>query len=273
MSLLISGELEIVLLIFGLYGSTCVAFVYANEGIVQRVFRGIQLRVPDDWVRIAGRSPMWLNPFTPMFPAFRGSWGNPDTIAASPGLPSRTAEGLRACEVLAPYVFAVFIYTVIGIPVALLLGSAAFALPIVALAYLAAVILMVRLWFLRDCFSLSKKKFALLMFESMACLPFSAGIVRRLSLMTPLSEDLASHLADMPSGSSQRAAASLAHRCEEMAGFYADESRDHIRLLRYRRQLSPFVAAHAAPETAACATRSNEADGVSRDDGRPTVRS
>lgn len=270
---MISGELEIVLLIFGLYGSTCVAFVYANEGIVQRVFRGIRIRVADDRVRIAGRSPMWLNPLTPMFPAFRGYWGNPDKIFASPGLPSRMAEGLRACEVLAPYVFAVFIYTVVGVPVALLLGGAVLALPIVALAYLAAVILMIRLWFLRDCFALSGKKFALLMFESMACLPFSAGIVRRLSLMTPLNEDLASHLADMPSGFRDRAAESLADRCEEMAAFYADESPDHIRLLRYRRQLLPFVAAHAAPEAEACVTRSNKTGSISRDDGRPTVRS
>lgn len=269
---MISGELEIVLLIFCLYGSTCVSFAYANEGILQRVFGGMRLRVAGDHIRIAGRSPMCVNPFTPMFPVFRGHWGDAATIAASPGLPSRVVEVLSACDVLAPYVLVVAIYTIIGIPAALLLGSVVAALPVVALAYLATIVLLVRLWFLRDCFSLSGAKFALLALESIACLPFSAGIVRRLSLMTPIREDLASYLTDMPVESRISAAEVLVHRSDELAGFYPSESPEHVRLSRYRDQLALQARASSAPYLEADATRANETDCATHGDDSPTLR-
>lgn len=269
---MISDELEIIFLILGLYGSTCIAFVYANEGVMRRAFRGVFVHLADERVRIGGRSLILLNPFTPMFPAFRGQWGNVDRIAASPGLPSHVPEVLMACEVLSPYVFAVFIYTIIGIPVILLLGNAALTLSTVALAYLSAVALLVRLWFLRDSFCLSGKKFALLAFESMACLPFSAGVVRRLSLMVPVGEDLISFVVDMPPESCARAAESLVDRCDAMAFFYADGCPEYARLMRYRDRLSSFVAASVTPDIEADATRSAKPTNVVHDDGVPPVQ-
>lgn len=235
---MISSELEIALLVLVFYLSTCVAFVFANEGIIARVWGGLRLQVADDRVRIAGRSPIWLNPFTPMFPAFRGQWGNADAIAASPGLPARVAEAMRACEVLTPYVFAVFLYAIIGIPLALLWVGAVHALPVVALAYVAAIVMLVRLWFLRDAFSLGTGKFALLAFESLVCLPFSAGVVRRLSLLVPMREDLASFVVDMRPGARAVSLATLVEHCDEMAGFHAEASAEYTRLAQYRVHLA-----------------------------------
>jgi hypothetical protein len=235
---MISSEVEVTLLIIALYASTCVTFVYANEGVLQRVFRGVRLRVADDRVRIAGRSPVWLNPFTPMFPAFRGKWGQVEAIAAAPGLATRVPEVMDASAVLAPYVFAVFLYAVVGIPVALLLVGAAKALPIVGLAYLAAMVLVVRLWFLRDRFGLDDRKFALLAFESVVCLPFAAGVVRRLSLMLPLTEDLASFVVEMPVAKRAQAVEVLAARCGELATFHAEGSPEADRLACYLAYLS-----------------------------------
>lgn len=253
---MISSEFEITLLIIALYASTCVTFVYANEGVLQRVFGGIRLRVADDRVRIAGRSPVWLNPFTPMFPAFRGQWGRVEAIAAAPGLPARVPEVMDASAVLAPYVLAVSLYAIVGIPAALLLGGAAKALPIVVLAYLAAVVLVVRLWFLRDRFALDGRKYALLAFESVVCLPFAAGMVRRLSLMVPLTEDLASFVAEMPAAKRAQAIETLAAGCTEMAGFHADGSPEAARLACYLAHLS-MLAADGADVAAATLDRNN----------------
>lgn len=246
---MISSEFEITLLIIALYGSTCVTFVYANEGVLQRVFRGERLRIGGDRVRIAGRSPILLNPFTPMFPAFRGQWGRVEAIAAAPGLPARVPEVMNASAVLAPYIFAVFLYAIVGIPAALLLGGAVKALPIIGLAYLAAVVLVVRLWFLRDRFALDGKKFALLAFESVVCLPFAAGMVRRLSLMVPLTEDLASFVVEMPVATRAQATEILAARCGEMAEFHAESSPEAARLALYLAYLSR-LAGNVADATA-----------------------
>lgn len=235
---MISSEFEITLLIIALYASTCVTFVYANEGVLQRVFRGVSLRVADDRVRIVGRSPIWMNPFTPMFPVFRGQWGRVEAIAAAPGLPSHVPEVMDASAVLAPYVFAVFLYAIVGIPAALLLGGAVKALPVIALAYLAALVLVVRLWFLRDRFALDGKKYALLAFESVVCLPFAAGMTRRLSLMMPLTEDLASFIVEMPAAKRAQAIETLAVRCGDMAAFHAEGSPETVRLGRYLAYLS-----------------------------------
>lgn len=268
---MISSELEIALLVLVFYGSTCVAFVYANEGLLARVWGGLRLQVAADRVRIAGRSPIWLNPFTPMFPAFRGRWGNAGAIAASPGLPARVTEAMRASEVLTPYVFAVFLYTIIGIPLALLWGGAVHALPIVALAYLAAVVMLVRLWFLRDAFSLGTGKFALLAFESLVCLPFSASVVRRLSLLIPMREDLASFVVDMRPEARASALATLIEHCDEMTGFHAETSAEYTQLTQYRAHLALF--ADAAPVVAGIADTASEVAPVASDGHQNEMKS
>jgi hypothetical protein len=263
---MISSELEIALLVLAFYASTCAVLVFANEGVLARASQGLRLRVADDRIRIVGRSPIWLNPFTPMFPAFRVQWGNADAIAASPGLPSPVAEAMRASEVLTPYVFAVFLYAIIGIPLALLWGGGVRALPIVALAYLAAVVMLVRLWFLRDAFSLSRGKFALLAFESLVCLPFSAGVVRRLSLLVPVREDLASFTVDMRAVARARALATLVEHCDEMAGFHPESSAEHTRLMRYRARLALLTG--ASPAGTASADTADHPGEIEKVDGR-----
>lgn len=238
---MISSEIEVALLILALYGSACVVFAYADEGVLDHGLRGIHLRVANDRLRIAGRSPIWLNPLVPMFPAFRGQWGNVESITAAPGLMTRIPEATAACKVLAPYVFVVFLCSIVGIPVTLLLFGAARSLPMIVLAYITAIVLMVRLWFLRDSFSLDGRKFALVAFESIACLPFAAGLVRRLSLTVPVTDDLASFIVDMPTRSRRHAIKILAKRCEEMGEFFAENSSALDHFTRYRANLKMFA--------------------------------
>lgn len=239
---MIPVELEIVLLILALYGSTCVAFVYANEGVLGRVFDGIDIRIAADRVRIVGRSPIVLNPFAPMFPAFRGRWGDPDAIAAGPELPPRVADAIAASRALAPFAIVVALLVVFAIPVALLAGGAARAIPVALLAYLAVVALLVRLWLLRRRFALDGLKFALVAFESIACPPFAAGIVRRLTLAIPLEGDLASYLPRLRTERRARVVAELAMRCGEMASFHADESPERVRLGDYNARIAAMAA-------------------------------
>jgi hypothetical protein len=233
----ISSELGIVLLIFVLYGSTSVVFLYANEGTLARVIHGIRIQIGSDSVRIVGRSPTLLNPLTPMYPAFRGRWGNAHEIAAAPGLRSRVDEAISASNVLAPYAIVVALYVVVGIPAALLLGGPLRAVPVALLAYLATVAMLVRLWFLREEFSLSGKQFAVVAFESILCLPFGAGVVRRLSLMIPVVDDLASFTTDMQVNQRIDAITILVRRCAEMQNLYSEDSAEFMRLRVYGEQL------------------------------------
>lgn len=235
--MMISSELEIVLLVAALYASTCVVFAFADEGVLQRGPRGMRLRLAEDRLRLAGRSPLWLNPLLPMRPAFRGQWGEVEAITAAPGLAARVPEITAASALLAPYVLAVFLCTIVALPVSLLLAGAGGSLPVVALAYATVIALMVRLWFLRGSFLLDGRRFMLVVFESLACPPFAAGLVRRLSLVAPVPDDLASFVVDMPDDGRRQAVETLTRRCTEMASFLAENRRACARLGRYRATL------------------------------------
>lgn len=229
----VTVELQIVLLIVVLYGSTCIALLYANEGVFERVIGGCRIRVAEDRVRIVGRSPVVLNPLTPMFPVFRAKWGTVDSLDCSNFTPRVVDEALVACDKMAPYVLAVFLYVVVGVPAVLLTLGATRVLPILLLSYAAVVAMLVRLWFLRSQFELSRARFALVAFESLACPPLAAGIVRRLSLLILLPNDLARFAVKMPEAAAVNAMALLARRCAEHACFYEVTSESHRRLTQY----------------------------------------
>lgn len=246
---MLSAELELVLLIVALYGSTCVAFVYADEGVLLRALGGLDLRIADERIRIAGRSLLWLNPLAPMWPAFRGRFGDPAATVGSP-LPAPVADALAASRALSPFVIAVALLFVVGIPLALLLGGAARAIPVALAAYLAVVALLLRLWFLRRRFGLDGLKFALVAFESIACPPFAAGIVRRLTLAISLEGDLVAYRGAVASPRRARVVAALANRCAEIASFHADESAERARFEAYAAQLAALADTDAAGEQA-----------------------
>jgi hypothetical protein len=150
-------------------------------------------------------------------------------------------EAISASNVLAPYAIVVALYVVVGIPAALLLGGPLRAVPVALLAYLATAAMLVRLWFLREEFSLSGKQFALVAFESILCLPFGAGIVRRLSLMIPVVDDLASFTTDMQVNQRIDAITILVRRCAEMQNLYSEDSTGFMRLRAYGEQLTSLL--------------------------------
>lgn len=238
---MIPVEFELALLIVALYASTCIAFVYADEGVLVRVFGGFDLRIADERIRIAGRSLLLLNPLTPMFPAFRGRWGDADAIAATSDLPVRVADACAASRALAPFVGAVALCVVLGLPAALLSGGAVRAIPLALLAYITIAAMLLRLWFLRARFALDGRKFALVAFESLACPPFAAGIVRRLSLALPLEGDLATYIPLLASARRVRADAAMESRCTEFASFRAEDAPALARLEAYRARLATFA--------------------------------
>jgi hypothetical protein len=160
------------------------------------------------------------------------------------------AEVISASNILAPYVIVVNLYVMIGIPAGLLFDGPACAIPAAMLAYVATVAMLVRLWFLREHFSLSWKQFIVVSFESVVCLQLAAGIVRRLSLMTPIVDDLALFTIDMRAEQRIGAISVLRARCEEMANFYVEGSPESDRLNAYATQLTA-LSPGTSPEVSA----------------------
>jgi len=171
-----------------LYLKDCVVLLERDEALMVRGWRGrwragFGLR---HW-RLAGREPYLCNPFTPYEAVLRLRWdaGRP---SATPGATSAAVP--REVAAFAPWAVAIWLalfaflpaafYGHLGLPV-LLAGLAALYALIAASLFLA--------WRRRAALGLSGRAFGVLAFELVACPPYAANLVRRLSLPRRVDED------------------------------------------------------------------------------------
>lgn len=232
-----SVNVELILLIVILYGMTTSALLYVNEGLVNYSYSGASIILPRDGIRIAGRVPILINPLTPMFPVFRARWGVRDIGMSERDIRKQMKRMIVASKRLAPYSATIFVYVVVGIPIGLILNNTLNLILIVAVAYTANIMMLVRLWFMRNCFLLTKAKFAAIAFESLVCLPFSAGIVRRLTLSANINTDITSLFHDMDNRDRKIAINALCERCNDLKYYYAEGSSEAQSLQRYTQDI------------------------------------
>ena len=160
-----------------------------DEGMLVRGWRG-RWRAgfgPRDW-RLRGRAPWLCHPFKPQQPVLRLKWD------AAPGAPSATgalAEVPPELLVLGPWVVLIWGLLFVGLPLAF---YAQLGLPVllavVAELYVAILITLVLVYRRREPLGLTRRAFGVLAFEVLACAPYAANLVRRLSLMRRVDEDL-----------------------------------------------------------------------------------
>jgi hypothetical protein len=139
--------------------------------------------------RLSGKEPWLPNPFTPHRPVYRLRWrmeGGDAPAATGPQL--QAAPRLRA---LAPLVWIAWLALLVGVPLGLLTRAGPpLALACVGLAYLNNIVALVLVHRWRDALALPPQAFGMLAFECLACAPYAINLVRRVSLLAPVAEDL-----------------------------------------------------------------------------------
>ncbi len=187
----------------GLYLVDSSLFLEPNEAALIRCARGQWFAGfgLDRW-RLGGKEPYLPNPFTPFRPLFRLKWRfeSPAPEGVAPGrgqvtIPLvPTLADLVAPTKLKPFeihatMSALLLFVVL--PIALFAPiHIAFAIGVVAALYANILWAVLRLARVRETFKLDRRSVAALVFECLACPPFSVNLVRKLCARLAVTEDL-----------------------------------------------------------------------------------
>lgn len=189
----IDAELLIGPAIAVLYLKDGLLMLEGDEAVLVRGWRG-RWRAgfgPREW-RLRGRAPWLCNPFKPQQPVLRLHWNAsaPAVLAPTPsGAPADVPGDLLA---LGPWVGVIWLLLFVGLPIAFYahLGLAVL-LAVLAELYAAIAIALILVYRRRGALGLTRRAFGVLAFEVLACAPYAANLVRRLSLARRVDEDFA----------------------------------------------------------------------------------
>ena len=194
----IDAQLLIGPALVALYLKDCVLLLGRDEPVLVRGWRG-RWRAGYgllDW-RLRRREPYLCHPFKPWEPVLRLRWD----AAIEPGSAAPTALVLPETQ-LGPWVSVIWLMLFVALPTAFYgqLGLHAI-LAVLGALYMYIVVSLVLVWRRRAALGLTGPAFGVLAFEVLACAPYAANLVRRLSLHRPVDEDLltaATRLLDVP---------------------------------------------------------------------------
>ena len=183
-----------------LYLKDCFLLLGRDEAVLVRGWRG-RWRAGFgllDW-RLRRREPYLCHPFKPWEPVLRLRWdAAPAGPGAAPAVPAAAPPGLD----LGPWVGIAWLLLFVALPAAFYgqLGLPAI-LAVLGALYLCIAVSLVLAWRHRAALGLNAADFGVLAFEVLACAPYAANLVRRLSLHRRVDEDLlaaATRLLDAP---------------------------------------------------------------------------
>ncbi len=161
---------------FHLYDAT--QALWHNEVLFERAGERWRLRA-DSSVRRWGRRLVLPGFFTPQRPLFRMAWSRTDTRPAADADLGPFLAALRPvgviCQLLLLMLLALW-------PLCWILGAGLSVLALFAAYYLLVIVALVLVFRRRRAFALSVRAFWGLAFDVLACAPFAANLVRRLSL-------------------------------------------------------------------------------------------
>ncbi len=178
-------------LLLYLYDSS--ALLYTNEAIFS-CGHTRRWSVSTGWAgfTFAGRTLCILNPFTPHHPAFRLAWdvASVDIPALqTPAVGSTWSDRTSAFDRLVLTTWVAWIALFIVLPIGLFTAAGAYAVvPALLLLYASS---LVGLWRLRRATALGppdRKRFVGFAFECLACPPFAANMIRRITLQERIAE-------------------------------------------------------------------------------------
>ena len=207
----ISTEALLALLIVALYLKDSLLPLRSDEAVLVRGLGGQGGRWHAGFgargYKLAGREPWLANPFTPHAPVFRLGWamraagsaGAPPSSSLPQSLPLSLPLSLPPTALLsvppplawlAPFAWVSWGLLFVAIPTAVVAQWGVLAvLSAVGLLYLNIVAALAVTWAQRGPLGLSGRALAMLAFECLVCAPYSANLVRRLSLLSPSAED------------------------------------------------------------------------------------
>lgn len=230
-----SAEVLLIAVAVGLYLYDSLVLVYCNEGLlIPQGRNGWALCFASAHFRVLGKEVFLPNPLLPQRPCFRLAWRFEGGGAGGDRQWTAQRDALRP---LVPYVWGIAGGLFLALPLGLFtrLGDRALVVALV-LVYGGIAAALVWLWRHRAGFAMTRRRFAALAFECLACPPFAINLVRRISRETPIGEDLVSAARRLLTPADwQVARAELVARVDQEIVF-ADDDAERMALLDARRR-------------------------------------
>ena len=185
-----STESLFVLLLVLLYLHDSLALLYGNEALLEWR-RQPRLLFGSDMLRVSGKELVLPSPWTPWRPLFRLAWhvqpALPDAAQPAPTDFAKLARALVPMRWCLPQIAAGLF---VGLPLCVYrnTGWTPFLL-VVAVIYAGIASAVVLLWFARRELGVSKRRFAALAFECLACPPCALNIIRHVAVALPICDD------------------------------------------------------------------------------------
>jgi hypothetical protein len=231
----------IMLAISGLYLQDCALLLCRNEAILEWRRPTPRFHFGADQFRLGGKDLFISNPLTPWRPLFRLAWHVRPALAGAAGADAVEFENVArqlggVSWPLLPIALGLFV----GIPLCFRLNSDWAWFSVVAgFTYMGVAWLLVSIWGLRKAIELSDRRFASLAFEAIVCAPVALNLIRRISGIRVMHEDLVvvakRHL---PAEASRATIAEVIRRVDDDLAATDESEDDWKSLTAYRAQLS-----------------------------------
>jgi hypothetical protein len=225
----LSNELELMAIAVALYLYDCTVLLYSNEGMLVACGGGWRADFGFREFLVLGRALSVLNPLTPHRPAYRLRWTMQTYGAAMAGGGWELPLGHR--RALAAFAASAAAGLFVLLPYGLFVGEAVW--PVVAALVVLYGSIGTALGLVqrqRQAAGLSRRQFAGLAFECLACPPFGINLVRRIAMSKAVAEPLPHAAARLLDAAG---AGEVLRRCEDWLG--AEAPRDPIAAARHDR--------------------------------------
>jgi len=184
-----SFELQLIIGIAGFYLFDSAVLLYANELVFEKSSREWSYLHPESGVQILRKGLCIPNPLLPANPIFRVSWRASLTCNLEEDLKG-LYDFMSALNPLRYMILILFIFMFVVLPfVAFYFGTGSILLAVFIAIYAAIMIMLLFAYAGLSKLNLTKKQFAKLAFDSLACPPFAINLVRKITLNRSVSGD------------------------------------------------------------------------------------
>ncbi len=237
----VQPELGLMLLVIGLYVYESSTLVFCNQALMGAGWKtGWDVRFGNSSLSFMGKEiciPPLLRPWSPQF---IGTWQFEAEVKSRKAVLTEWSPDLQKYKALTPFVIWMIVAAFVVLPLGLFssLGEP-WILLACAMLYLGVIGLLIYLWIKRQTFKLTTKVFAGIAIEYLICAPFALNIIRRLSMLEVISEDIES-IARRMQTPKQWALTSIQmlSRLDDQIAFETKNSARSTRLTNHRKSLT-----------------------------------
>ncbi len=237
----VQPELGLMLLVIGLYVYESSSLVFCNQALMGSGWQtGWDIRFGNASLSFMGKEICIAPLLRPFSPQFIGTWRFEAEDKSQNVAQTQWNPDLQKYKALTPFVIWMIAAAFVVLPLGLFssLGEL-WILLACAMLYLGVIGLLIYLWLKRQTFKLTTKEFAGIAIEYLICTPFALNVIRRLSMLEVVSEDIECIARRMQTPEQwAHTRIQMLRRLDDQIAYETEDSARSARLTNHRKSLT-----------------------------------